>query len=133
MYIALLMAGVSAVSAAVGVLQGETPTIDPNLAYAGVLVGGVIATLWPYYNATKRPDGAKWDWTYVASLAISVFLAMPTAIVALGWVIEAIPPAFAGYADDPWFVFAWGIAVGAFVDRAANELVVDKGRARRTP
>jgi hypothetical protein len=97
--------------------------------WAGVFIGAIIGTLWPYFNVLKANPETKFDKWYVASLVFAVFMAMPTTIVALALIQAAIPAALVAYAEDPWFIFVFGIAVGAGFDRYINEKIVDKGRA----
>lgn len=97
-------------------------------AWIGVIVGGILATLWPYYNVWKASNGAtKFDWNYILSLVVSTLIAMPSAIVLYGVVVGAIPPSLAAYSDSPWFLFAFGVFIGSGANRLLNEKVVDKG------
>jgi hypothetical protein len=69
-------------------------------------IGGILAVLWPYYNVVKANPGTKFDWAYAVNLALAVFLAMPTAIVAPGLILENVPPAVVEFVESPWFILA---------------------------
>lgn len=97
-------------------------------AWLGVLVGGLVATLWPYYNVLQATPGARFDRAYVISLAFSVLIAMPSSLVAYALIVAAIPASLAAYADSAWFVFAFGALIGSGANRLLNEHVVDKAK-----